>query len=74
MANGKTKKNDKNVEILWSKKTSRKIVGGPFLWDGEKKTKIARSITGRPRRFLPPITPHKERFKYVHIAEYRSTA
>ena len=49
----------KNVEIPWPKKTRSKIVGDP-LRDGEKK-KIAWSISGGPRRFLPPITPHAKR-------------
>ena len=32
----------------------------------EKKKKKKAGITqGRPRRFLPPITPHKERCKYI---------
>ena len=78
MANGKTKtKNCKNVEILWPKKTWGKIVpvGDPIVYYGmeKKNKKIAGSILGRPRRFLPPITPHKERCKYVHTAEYGST-
>ena len=77
MANGKTKtKNYKNVGILWPKKTWRKIAGGPS-WYGEKNIciyiYIAGSIAGRPQGFLPHITPHKERCKYVHIAEYGST-
>ena len=72
MANGKTK--NKKLQKCGNsvpKKMWRKIVGDPLL-DGEKKQKIA-SIPGRPRRFLPPITPHKERCNYVHIAEYGST-
>ena len=71
MANGKNKKKHRNVEILWPKKTWRKIVGDPF-WDGGKKKKRG-SVPGRPRRFLPPITPLKERCKNVHIAEYGSS-
>ena len=70
MANSKTNtKNYQNVEILWPKKTWEKNVGGP-LWDKEKKQKIEGSVPGRRRRFLPPITPHKERCNYIYIAEY----
>ena len=55
------------------KKAWSKILGGP-LWDGEEKEKKAGSIPGQPRRFLQPITPHKERCDYVcssHLARAR---
>ena len=79
MANGKTKQNktkqnNRNVEILWPKKTWRKFVGGLTLYGTEKKKqKIAGSMPGQPRRFLPTMTQHnKERCKYVGSTEVRS--
>ena len=72
MANGKTKKQVQRCGNSVAKKNVEKIVGDP-LWDGEKKQKKAGNVPARPRRLLPPITPHKERCKYVHIAEYEST-
>ena len=52
MANSKTKqKQTKNVEILWPKKTWRKIVGDS-LCDGEKNKKNSGEYTG-----LTPVFP-----------------
>ena len=72
MANGKTKKNKKKIwgNFVAEKKVEENIRRSFIGWRGKKK--IAGSIPGRPRCFLPPITPHKERCKYVHMAEYGS--
>ena len=68
MANGKTKQKLQKCGNSVAEKKWRKFVG-----DQKKKQKIAGSIPGQPRRFLPPITPHKERCKYVYIAKYGLT-
>ena len=44
------RQNYKDVEIVWPKKTWRKIVGGP-LWDGEKETKNSGEDTGSTPAF-----------------------
>ena len=72
MANGKTKKKTTKCGNSVAEKNVERSCRWPFMgW--RKKYKIAESMPGRPRRFLPPIPPHKERCKYVHIAEYGST-
>ena len=53
IANGKTKKNKyKNVEIPGRKNMKQNCRWLFMRW--RKKTKVAGSIPGRPRRFLPP--------------------
>ena len=64
MADGKTKKQLQKCGNSVAEKNVEKNCRWPFMGGWRKKKKVG-SIPGRPQRFLPPITPHKERCKYV---------